>query len=232
MGVIFLHSRYMVIFQGILILPLVQPGYLDLIDEKFCISFIFHGILAEFWRRWHISLSTWFRDYLYIPLGGSRSDMAMVLRNILIIFMVSGLWHGANWTFIVWGFMNGIYFIPLYLLKMNRQNMDTVAENRILPNPKEILQMSFTFFMFILSLSVFRSLTVGDAFEYNKIMFSRSLFTVPDMEYIKFMPVIIIFVILNGLVGKNNMLWKLEIYQRCLKMVYIYSCRVYHIIGI
>ncbi len=151
--------------------------------------------IGEFWRRWHISLSTWFRDYLYFPLGGSRSDTAMVLRNIVIIFTVSGLWHGADWTCIVWGFMNGIYFIPLYLLKMNRQNLDTVAENRILPNPKEILQMSFTFFMFILSLSVFRSLTVMDAFEYNKIMFSKSLFTVPNFEYLKFMPVIALFVI-------------------------------------
>ena len=68
--------------------------------------------IAEFWRRWHISLSTWFRDYLYIPLGGSRGGTWMKVRNTFIIFLVSGFWHGANWTFVVWGALNAIYFLP------------------------------------------------------------------------------------------------------------------------
>ena len=151
--------------------------------------------IAELWRRWHISLSTWFRDYLYFPLGGSRGNKMFVIRNIVIIFTVSGFWHGADWRFILWGFMNGVYFIPLYLLNMNRNNLDTVATGRILPNPLEILQMAFTFFMFILSLSVFRSLSVTDAWHYNKIMFSGSLFTVPALPYLRLLPVIILFTI-------------------------------------
>jgi D-alanyl-lipoteichoic acid acyltransferase DltB (MBOAT superfamily) len=73
--------------------------------------------IAEFWRRWHISLSTWFRDYLYIPLGGSRGGTLMKVRNSFIVFVVSGFWHGANWTFIVWGALNAIYFLPLLLTK-------------------------------------------------------------------------------------------------------------------
>ena len=75
--------------------------------------------IAEFWRRWHISLSTWFRDYLYIPLGGSKGGLWLKIRNTLIIFVVSGFWHGANWTFVVWGALNAIYFIPLLLSNRN-----------------------------------------------------------------------------------------------------------------
>ena len=78
--------------------------------------------IAEFWRRWHISLSTWFRDYLYIPLGGSRGNLFFRIRNVFAIFLVSGFWHGANWTFIIWGLLNALYFIPLMLGGKNRQN--------------------------------------------------------------------------------------------------------------
>ena len=78
--------------------------------------------IAEFWRRWHISLSTWFRDYLYIPLGGSRVSKPKAIRNVFIIFLVSGFWHGANWTFIVWGGIHALLFIPLFLRGTNRKN--------------------------------------------------------------------------------------------------------------
>ena len=84
---------------------------------------------AEFWRRWHISLSTWFRDYLYIPLGGSRGSLALKVRNTFIIFVVSGFWHGANWTFIVWGALNALYFLPLLLARKNRTHFGPVAES-------------------------------------------------------------------------------------------------------
>jgi D-alanyl-lipoteichoic acid acyltransferase DltB (MBOAT superfamily) len=86
--------------------------------------------IAEFWRRWHISLSTWFRDYLYIPLGGSRGGTWMKVRNTFIIFIVSGFWHGANWTFLIWGFLNALYFLPLLLMKKNRAHTNTVAEGK------------------------------------------------------------------------------------------------------
>jgi alginate O-acetyltransferase complex protein AlgI len=90
--------------------------------------------IAEFWRRWHISLSSWFRDYLYIPLGGSKGGTWMKIRNTFIIFIVSGFWHGANWTFIVWGLLNAIYFLPLLLLKRNRDNLETVAQGKYYPH--------------------------------------------------------------------------------------------------
>ncbi|MGY8923939.1 MAG: MBOAT family O-acyltransferase, partial [Flavobacteriales bacterium] len=78
----------------------------------------------------HISLSTWFRDYLYIPLGGSRGNKWNQVRNVFIIFIVSGFWHGANWTFIVWGTLNALYFLPILLTKNNRKNLDTVAKGK------------------------------------------------------------------------------------------------------
>ena len=80
--------------------------------------------IAEFWRRWHISLSTWFRDYLYIPLGGSRLGKWQSVRNTFIIFLVSGFWHGANWTFIFWGLIHALLFLPLLLLEKNRNNTE------------------------------------------------------------------------------------------------------------
>ena len=101
--------------------------------------------IAEFWRKWHISLSTWFRDYLYIPLGGSRGSTWMKVRNTFIIFLVSGFWNGANWTYIVWGGLNALYFMPLLLLKRIRTNLGVVAEGRMLPSLRELLQMGSTF---------------------------------------------------------------------------------------
>ena len=88
--------------------------------------------IAEFWRRWHISLSTWFRDYLYIPLGGREVALWMKIRNIFIIFIVSGFWHGANWTFIIWGALNAIYFLPLMLLNRNRNNIEISCRRKII----------------------------------------------------------------------------------------------------
>jgi D-alanyl-lipoteichoic acid acyltransferase DltB (MBOAT superfamily) len=101
--------------------------------------------IAEFWRRWHISLTTWFRDYLYIPLGGSHGGLWMKIRNTFIIFLVSGFWHGANWTFLAWGFLNACYFLPLMLTNNNRKYITTVAEGKLLPSIKELFQMTITF---------------------------------------------------------------------------------------
>lgn len=122
--------------------------------------------IAEFWRRWHISLSTWFRDYLYIPLGGSRGPKNRIVLNTFIIFIVSGFWHGANWTFIVWGLLNAVYFLPLLLLRWNRNNMDVVAKGKLFPSFKEIGQIGLTFALTCLAWIFFRSESVGDAFNY------------------------------------------------------------------
>ena len=136
--------------------------------------------IAEFWRRWHISLSTWFRDYLYIPLGGSRGGTWMKIRNIFIIFIVSGFWHGANWTFIIWGILNAIYFLPLLLFNKNRVNTDIVAQGRSLPNLKELFNMLTTFGLTVLTWVFFRAENVGQALNYLSTILSKSLFTIPQ----------------------------------------------------
>ncbi|SDS24583.1 MBOAT family O-acyltransferase [Christiangramia echinicola] len=163
--------------------------------------------IAEFWRRWHISLSTWFRDYLYIPLGGSRGGTWMKVRNTFIIFIVSGFWHGANWTFIVWGALNAIYFLPLLLTKRNRQNMEDVAQNSYLPSLKELWQMGLTFSLTVIAWVFFRAENLGHAISYLGGMFSKSMFSVPYYQgigYAKFIiPLLFIFIIVEWL-GRRN----------------------------
>ncbi len=138
--------------------------------------------IAEFWRRWHISLSTWFRDYLYIPLGGSRGGTLMKVRNTFIIFIVSGFWHGANWTFIVWGALNAIYFLPLLLTKNNRANIDVVAQGRYLPTIKEFFLILSTFILTVFAWIFFRAENIAHAFNYISEILSTSLFTLPQFE--------------------------------------------------
>jgi len=138
--------------------------------------------IAEFWRRWHISLSTWFRDYLYIPLGGSRGSISIKLRNVFIIFIVSGFWHGANWTFIVWGALNAIYFLPLLLSKNNRNHLDTVAKGKLLPNLKISFQILLTFGLTVFAWIFFRAESISHAFDYILGIFSSSLFSFPRFD--------------------------------------------------
>ncbi|MEN9336609.1 MAG: hypothetical protein RLZZ500_1596 [Bacteroidota bacterium] len=128
--------------------------------------------IAEFWRRWHISLSTWFRDYLYIPLGGSKGGMAMKVRNTFIIFLVSGFWHGANWTFIIWGLLNAIYIIPSILFQTNRSNLNTVAEGRLFPNGKEFFAVLITYMLTVFAWIFFRATSLTHAKLYITQMFS------------------------------------------------------------
>ena len=135
--------------------------------------------IAEFWRRWHISLSTWFRDYLYIPLGGSRGTKGCQIRNVFIIFIVSGFWHGANWTFIVWGLLNALYFLPLLLLKKNRNYTNTIAENRLFPNLKEIIQLTITFGLTVIAWVFFRAESVSHALQFLIDMLTLELFRLP-----------------------------------------------------
>ena len=122
--------------------------------------------IAEFWRRWHISLSTWFRDYLYIPLGGSQGGTWMKVRNTFIIFLVSGFWHGANWTFVVWGALNALYFLPLLLTKNNRSHIDSVAKGKMLPTLRELTMMLITFALTVFAWIFFRAENVGHATQY------------------------------------------------------------------
>jgi D-alanyl-lipoteichoic acid acyltransferase DltB (MBOAT superfamily) len=155
--------------------------------------------IAEFWRRWHISLSTWFRDYLYIPLGGSRGGLWMKIRNTFIIFIVSGFWHGANWTFIVWGALNAVYFLPLLLRGNNRNNLNVVAENGLLPSLKEVFQVLTTFGLTVLAWIFFRADSMTHALGIVSEIFSSSTFSIPDFDKrhmaFYFMPLLIVFVL-------------------------------------
>lgn len=137
--------------------------------------------IAEFWRRWHISLSTWFRDYLYIPPGGCRVGRPKVIRNIFIIFLVSGFWHGANWTFIVWVALNALYFLPLLLINKNRQHLNVIAENKWLPGWKEFFSMLATFGLTCLAWVFFRAESLPAAFSYLNRILSNSVFSLPAM---------------------------------------------------
>jgi alginate O-acetyltransferase complex protein AlgI len=137
--------------------------------------------IAEFWRRWHISLSTWFRDYLYIPLGGSRGSTRQQLRNVFIIFLVSGFWHGANWTFAIWGGLHALFFIPLLLGDQNRKHLNQVAENQLLPSFRELLQMLFTFGLTSFAWIFFRANSIGDAVNFIKRIFTDLSF---ELQYL------------------------------------------------
>ena len=128
--------------------------------------------IGEFWRRWHISLSTWFRDYLYIPLGGSKEGKWKSIRNIFIIFLVSGFWHGANWTFIFWGGFHSILFLPSFILNTNRKYTSSIiGEKTFLPSPKEFVQVGITFILVTIGWVFFRSETIVDSFNYLSKMF-------------------------------------------------------------
>lgn len=159
--------------------------------------------IAEFWRRWHISLSTWFRDYLYIPLGGSRGGTWAKIRNTFIIFIVSGFWHGANWTFVVWGFLNALYFLPLLLSKKNRNNIDIVAKGKFLPSLHELFMMTSTFALTVLAWIFFRSENVGHAFRFIMGIFSYSKSTAPDVFPKKVFLLILLFIYLEW-VGRKE----------------------------
>ncbi len=163
--------------------------------------------IAEFWRRWHISLSTWFRDYLYFPLGGSRGPTLQVVRNTFIVFVVSGFWHGANWTFIAWGLLNAIYFIPLLLTKNNRKNIDIIGKDRRFPPLKEFAGMIFTFIITCLAWIFFRAENIKQAFAVFKKIFSKSLFTAPEFDEPKkafVILLIILFFIITEWLGRRN----------------------------
>lgn len=162
--------------------------------------------IADFWRRWHISLSTWFRDYLYIPLGGSKGSRGITTRNVFVIFLVSGLWHGANWTFIAWGAMHAFLFLPLILLKRNRRNMDIKSPSKFLPGIKEFLQIISTFFIIVLTWIMFRASSIEEAMIYYSRLLSRSLLDRPmiDIDYhFLLLPLFFLFILVEWF-GRNS----------------------------
>ena len=173
--------------------------------------------IAEFWRRWHISLSTWFRDYLYIPLGGSRGSIWKKVRNIFIIFLVSGFWHGSNWTFLAWGFLNALYFLPLMLLKINRVNTDVVAEGRVLPSLVEFTNIIITFCLTVFAWIFFRADSITHALLYIQSIFNYSLFEMPKVFPKSVIIMILLFVIVEWL--QRSKQYALELNNKTPKIV-------------
>jgi alginate O-acetyltransferase complex protein AlgI len=157
--------------------------------------------IAEFWRRWHISLSSWFRDYLYIPLGGSKGGVWLTVRNTLIIFLVSGFWHGANWTFIAWGLLNALYILPSVIFKTNRAHLDIVAQGKNFPTGKEITSILFTFFLTVIAWIFFRAVSLEHALNYLSNVVSPSLFSMPqfdvDLIFVVRMLLLLLFILLE-----------------------------------
>ena len=151
--------------------------------------------IAEFWRRWHISLSTWFRDYLYIPFGGSRGSLIIKIRNVVIIFIVSGFWHGASLTFIAWGLLHALYYIPLMLLGRNRSNTGSIAKGKYLPTLKEFFQMNITFTITVIAWVFFRADNMSHAIAYLVSLFTAPFYSdlVIDLKTID-MEIIFIFI--------------------------------------
>ncbi|MBA6152685.1 MBOAT family O-acyltransferase [Gelidibacter maritimus] len=192
--------------------------------------------MAEFWRRWHISLSTWFRDYIYIPFGGSRGTKRNQIRNVFIIFLVSGFWHGANWTFIVWGVLNAMYFIPLLLLNKNRLNTNVVAEHSLLPSVKELLQMGLTFSLTVIAWVFFRAESVSMALHFLYRTANSSLFTIPQIRPTDLLIFLLIFITIEW-AGRRDFyaierLWfkypkpiRLFVYYTIAMMIFLYGGR-------
>ena len=136
----------------------------------------FSRSIPEFWRRWHISLTTWFRDYIYFPLGGSRCDRWKIIRNVYIVWTISGLWHGANWTFVCWGLYHATLLSIYNLLSINTKYMNVVAYGRFLPSLKELVQMSLTFFLAVIGWIIFRAETISQAIGFFSAMINNRFF--------------------------------------------------------
>ena len=160
--------------------------------------------IAEFWRRWHISLSTWFRDYLYIPLGGSKGSTWNKIKNVFIIFLISGFWHGANWTFVIWGAINAVYFLPLLLMNKNRKNLDVVAQGKLLPSIKEFLLIFTTFVLTVISWIFFRAENISHALYYISHIFTTSLFSIPVIRPTEIIILIALFIFVEWLARNNE----------------------------
>ncbi|MRX66489.1 D-alanyl-lipoteichoic acid acyltransferase DltB, MBOAT superfamily [Flavobacterium resistens] len=179
--------------------------------------------IAEFWRRWHISLSSWFKDYLYIPLGGSKGGMWKTIRNTFIIFIVSGFWHGANWTFIAWGFLNALFIMPSIIFKTNRNNLDIAAQGKILPSLKEFFSIVVTFGLTVFAWIFFRSESIRHAYHFIAKIFSQTLFTKPQILPKKLILIILLFMIIEWLGRENEFaLSKLPIKSKAVRWGFYY----------
>lgn len=182
----------------------IARGVSKLLGFELMVNFnypYFSRDIAEFWRRWHISLSSWFRDYVYFPLGGSQNGKAAAIRNTFIIFLVSGIWHGANWTFVFWGLLNALYFMPLLLLNINRKHVTIVAADSRYPSISAILSMLFTFLLVCIAWVFFRSENLTQAFGYIRNMANVKISFIPGLP---FELLFCVFVVILEWIGRRN----------------------------
>lgn len=135
--------------------------------------------VSDFWRRWHMSLQSWFTDYIYFPLGGSRCSKRRTIFNTFVVFTICGIWHGANWTFIVWGIYHAILFVPLILFGSKKFRKTTVREDTILPSLKEICLMAMNFVFITIGWIMFNSTSITAAFSYISCLFDPSIMALP-----------------------------------------------------
>jgi D-alanyl-lipoteichoic acid acyltransferase DltB (MBOAT superfamily) len=170
----------------------------------------FSRSIPEFWRRWHISFTTWFRDYIYFPLGGSRCGKWTVIRNVYIVWGISGLWHGANWTYVCWGLYHGTLLAIYNICGINTKYQNIVAYGKSIPNLKEAFQITITFTLTVIGFIIFRSETIGDASQYFMRIFSSSFFDIASSieelkgTYLTFDVVAIVFMILCEWCQRNK----------------------------
>lgn len=184
-------------------------GVAKLLGFELLINFrfpYFSRDIAEFWRRWHISLSSWFRDYLYIPLGGSKEGPVKAVRNTFIIFLVSGFWHGANWTYIIWGGLHALYFLPLLLLKRNRLNKGDIAPDRWLPNVRDSFNIVVTFVLVCIAWIFFRAPSFPEAISYIQGIVTQPFLLGNEIKFIPYYvpPIIAVMLLLEWMVRNTN----------------------------
>lgn len=182
----------------------IARGTAKLLGFNFMLNFkypYFSRDIAEFWRRWHISLSTWFRDYLYFPLGGSKMSKYVTIRNTFVIFIVSGFWHGANYTFIIWGLLHAIFYLPLLITNKNRNHINVIAFNTNYPSLKETIQIASTFLLVSFAWIFFRADNLNIALQYIQRMFIWNGFTI--IGYTSILP-LILFMLFVEWVGRKH----------------------------
>lgn len=148
----------------------------------------FSRSIPEFWRRWHISLTTWFRDYIYFPLGGSRCSKWKIIRNTLVVWAVSGLWHGANWTYVCWGLYHALLISTFILLGINTKKKDIVATGHLLPSMKEFAQITYTFLLVVIGWIIFRADSMTQSIDFlwkmiNPANFIAGFNYTPGLKY-------------------------------------------------
>ena len=154
----------------------IAIGTARLLGFTLCRNFAFPYFsrdIAEFWRRWHVSLSSWFRDYVYIPLGGSRTTKGRRVVNVVATFGLSGLWHGASWTFVVWGLLHATFYIPTILRPNRASPPDIVAAGRSLPAGRDAARMLATFTLVMLAWVFFRADSLTQALAILETMVLR-----------------------------------------------------------